>query len=126
LAGKRYGVLQVIKNLGKDQSTAEDIFECRCACGRLHQLSMAEMADQSGAGEGFTCSGCCPAVTRREQNARQEYRADVAAEQQRTAVAAAEAAKLRAIQREAERQARLVLEFGQEYVDQQNARKGRR
>jgi hypothetical protein len=124
LAGKRVGKLQITRNLGQDSSTAEEVYECKCACGTLYQLTKPEMQDQSGLGV-FTCRVCAPAV-QRPATAKQELRNDMEAQRKAAALILAEKQRLRAIQAQAEYEARLTLEFGPEYVQELNARNVRR
>lgn len=102
--GRRYGKLQIITSVGVDQLTAEHIFECRCMCGKFHQLSMQQIQNDRN----WSCTGCNPQPIQQETNIRAEYRAEKNDEAQ--AIAAAKAAEQ---QRVAAAQQRIAAELAE-------------
>ena len=69
MVGRRFGKLQLIRYVGRDQSSNDAVFDAHCECGRSEQVFLSQL--QSGTK--FACNVCNPPV--REQNAR-EWLAD--------------------------------------------------
>ena len=80
--GRRYGKLQIIGTIGTDQNSGEHIFECRCMCGKFHQLSMAQIQNDRN----WSCS-CNPQPINQEANVKAEYKAEQSREAQAVATA---------------------------------------
>jgi hypothetical protein len=83
--GRRYGKLQIIGTIGTDQNSGEHIFECRCMCGKFHQLSMAQIQNDRN----WSCTGCNPQPVKQETNVKAEYKAEQSREAQAIATAKA-------------------------------------
>jgi hypothetical protein len=107
MMGRRFGKLQLLRYIGKDQSSNAVVFDVRCECGRTEQVELAQLQ----AGKKYGCVVCVPPV--KDQNAREwlaserKKQTDAAErKRQESEAQAAEQQRQAAALREADRQRR--------------------
>ncbi|MGB9233895.1 MAG: hypothetical protein WCC04_05740 [Terriglobales bacterium] len=110
--GKRLGKLQIMKYLGRDQDSGQDVFECRCLCGLLHQLDMQQIQNDRN----WSCAGCNPAA-KEAISAKAEFHAEKREQAQKTAAELAEKQRQAAVQQEVAHRKRVREFFGADPAD---------
>jgi len=118
--GTTIGALQLTEYIGTNEATNNHIYTARCRqCGNTQNVDSYTLQ----LGTMKACTKCSPTETRREISAKEQLRIDQAAEAAAQKAKVDEQTRLNAIAGRAAYEARLTVEFGQEYVDQLNARR---
>jgi len=120
--GTTIGAFQLTEYIGTNPSNGNHIYLAKCRqCGNTEKVDSYTIQ----LGQMNACSTCEP-ETRREISAKEQLLADRVAEAAAQQAKVAEQARLDAIRKKAEYEARLTLEFGSSYVQEMNARNARR